>query len=484
MELIIPHNSVQFSKFKYILLNIVSIISYFFFIFCIYDKNPIKENDYSLLKETSSLNKKSINKEIAFSNLKTYNNNFFSVSRDKFLYDNQKKLIFSSLSEHMFKGSWKSINSSSEKDSGESLIYFEKALERKSGLDAIALEIKNKQGKYIDAWTKTISFNKYKSLSKKINLLKKTFDISGLFVTQYEKGEIFETKFKQEKCIGIINISFPLGFVDINATTLNGNKIYLGKMGFPDNNNFTMKFRSNCGFGFEIKAKNIDIEKHTEEKQNKIFIYFFLCLFSSVLYGIGGLFLFYGIKNNEGYLSCFNIELFSLNSVWHFYCCITNIYIAFNTNFNFFVFLSTIGLCSLLKLFAFDSIIYSVYWKIKERRSTSICHLIKIKLRFYLFLCSLLVLCFFFMPIFFVNYYGIILISFLLWFPQILFNIISFNRYGFPFIFILANSIDRLIYPFYFRAYANNYFELETNFFIFIIALIVIISNVIILLIQ
>ena len=483
MELIMPHNPVQFSKFKYILLNIVSIISYFFFIFCLYDKNPITINDYSLLKKTSSLNKTSTNKEISFSNLKTYNNNFFSVSREKFLYESQKKLIFSSLSEQMFEGSWKSINLS-EKESGESLIYFEKALERKSGLEALAIEIKNKQGKYIDSWTKTISFTKYKSLNKKIDLLKKTFDISGIYMTQYEKGEIFETKFKQEKCIGIINITFPLGFIDINATTLNGNKIYLGKMGYPDNNNFTMKFRSNCGIGFDIKANIIDIEKNDEEKQNKIFIYFFLCLFSTVLYGVGGLFLFYGIKNNEGYLSCFNIELFSLNSVWNFYCCISNIYIAFNTNFNFFVFLSTIGLCSILKLFAFDSIIYSVYWKIKERRITRICQLIKIKLRFYLFLCSCLILCFFFMPIFFVNYYCILLISFILWFPQILYNIISFNRYSFPFIFILANSIDRLIYPFYFRAYKNNYFELETNIYIFILALIIIISNVIILLIQ
>ena len=59
MELIIPQNSVQFSKFKYILLNIVSIISYFFFIFCLYDKNPITINDFSLLKESSSLNKTS-----------------------------------------------------------------------------------------------------------------------------------------------------------------------------------------------------------------------------------------------------------------------------------------------------------------------------------------------------------------------------------------------------------------------------------------
>jgi hypothetical protein len=61
---------------------------------------------------------------------------------------------------------------------------------------------------------------------------------------------------------------------------------------------------------------------------------------------------------------------------------------------------------------------------------------------------------------------------------------ISNNKYGFPFIFILTCSLDRLIYPFYFRAYENNYFELKTNYIIFVLSLLIIMTFVIILLAQ
>ena len=61
---------------------------------------------------------------------------------------------------------------------------------------------------------------------------------------------------------------------------------------------------------------------------------------------------------------------------------------------------------------------------------------------------------------------------------------LSNNKYGFPFIFILANSIDRLSYPLYFRAYDNNIFGLRTNYNIFILAVIIVILSIGILLKQ
>ena len=129
-------------------------------------------------------------------------------------------------------------------------------------------------------------------------------------------------------------------------------------------------------------------------------------------------------------------------------------------------------------------IIYATYWKIKERRIIQYCQLIKLKLRFYSFLFISLIASFFFLTSFLVNYYCIILLSFFLWFPQIIYNMISNNKYGFPFIFILTCSLDRLIYPFYFRAYENNYFELKTNYIIFVLSLLIIMTFVIILLAQ
>ena len=49
--------------------------------------------------------------------------------------------------------------------------------------------------------------------------------------------------------------------MNINATTLNGQNVYLGKIGIIDSSNFTMKLESNCGLKFSINAKKIKMEE-------------------------------------------------------------------------------------------------------------------------------------------------------------------------------------------------------------------------------
>ena len=491
MEFISPINSFQFSnKHKYIIINIVAIIFYIILNYHYYHQYYQKNINIRLLNELNGESPFSIieknenhkNNNIKKSEFITYNNNFYHITREKYLYEKQKQLLFQSLSNNLFIGTWKNI--SSNFDLGESEIFFEKAIERKSRIEALAITIKNKQGKYIDSWTNSISFSKYNSLERKINLIENTFDIRGIYISDFEKGEIFESKFKKEKCISIINITFPLIFVNINATTLNGQNVYLGKIGIIDSSNFTMKLESNCGLKFSINAKKIKMEEGIKIKQGKLKLYFFLCLFSTILYCTGIILLYCGLKNNEGYISCINLEIFSFNSIWNFYCCVSNVYIAFNTDFNFFIIFCGIGLLSLLKFFAFDTIIYTIYWRFKERTIINTCQLIKIKTRFYFLICISFLLCFFWMTDFFINSYCIITMSLLLWLPQIIYNIISNNRCGYPFIFILACSLDRVVYPFYFRSYEDNYFELKPNFFIFMILLLIIIFSTIILLIQ
>ena len=218
-----------------------------------------------------------------------------------------------------FIGEWSSTVNNSEINSGVSTIIFEKAYEKKSKQEALALEIKNKEGNHIDSWLKILAFTKYQLLIRKIHLSKKTFEITGQFLTDFEKGEIFDTKSKQDKCVSIINMTFPLIYVGINVTTLTGNNIYLGLMPINGNQTFTMKLESKCGIGFVINARKINIEEENDIKKGQLMKYFFLCLFSSLFYGIGILFMYCGIKNNEGYLSSINIEIFSLNSIWNFY---------------------------------------------------------------------------------------------------------------------------------------------------------------------
>ena len=484
------NNNINSHKYKRIILfNIFVILSNIIFIYQYYNNYNIKEKQFSLFDESQNFymlreDESNINKDIKISKLKENNNKFYEISRDKYLYEKQREIIFSSLINHLFIGEWNSSSNNVEINSGESTIYFYKAREKWSRQISLGMEIQNNEGKYKDSWLKIINYAKYQNLEKKINLKKKIFEINGLFKMKLEKYEILNSKFKKNNCISNINIIFPLIYASVNVKTLTGNNVYLGLMPIINNRNFTLKFISNCSLEFTINAKNIKTDKDREIKLGKLKVYFFLGLIGTILYGIGIIVLYCGIRNNEGYLTCINIEVFSLNSVWNNYCCVNNICIAFNTDFNFFLIFCCIGLLSLLKFFAFDMIIYSSYWKIKERRITNYCSLAKLKLRFYLFLSFCLISSLFFLYILLFNYYCMILISFLLWLPQIIHNIISNNRYGYPFIFIFACSFDRLIYPFYFRAYENNYFHLKTNFYIFIFSVFITIFCVIILLIQ
>ena len=489
MELLnqIPNNPVRFPKKKYILFNVVFLIFFIFFIYFNNSNNFNEEMNNLSIKEISSsffLSERGdkLNDDKKLINLKTSKKEIYQISPEKFFYEKQKQFIFLSLASHTFKGTW--TNSTSNEVIGESTINFEKAYERRSIAEALYLKIVNKQGKYMDSWTKIVSISKYKKLIRKINMINNTFELSGEFISNIKKGELFDTKDHQKKCMNIINMTFPLSYVDINVSSLTGQIYHFGQVGIPNNNNISLKLESNCSLKFEVKAIKIQEQEERDEEIGKLYLYIFLSLFSTLFYGIGIIFLFIGLRNNEGYISSINIEIFSFNSVWNFYCCISNVHLAFSTNFNFFVIFCSLGLCSLMKFFAFDMIVYAIYWKIKEARINSICQLIKLKVRFYLFLCSNLLICFPFMISLFINSSGIIFISLLLWLPQIIYNMISNNKYGFPFIYILANSIDRLLYPLYFRAYENNYFGLRANYNIFILSLIIILLTICILLKQ
>ena len=475
---IINRNNSHF-KYKYIILNIVSIILYVFFSYYFYKKQHFISSE----KNSILINKRDI-KPLS---LKDYRKKFYEVTRETYLYEKQKKLIFSSLVDKNFKGAWESKNATNNENnikSGESIIYFEKAFEIRTGKDSIAINIKNKNGKYIDSWIKILLYCKYNSLNKIANLENKTFELSGQFMTEFEKGEIFETKYKQKKCKTSLKMVFPLKYIDVNASTIDGKYVYLGKMGIINNSNFTMKLESNCGFKFNIIGNLMNELKEKEINQGKINIYLYINLFTAILYGTGIIVLYCGIKNNESYILTINIEIFSINTIWNIYCSASNIYIAFKINFDLIINFLSIGLLCLLKFLSFDMIIYSTFWGIKERRISNYCQLIKIKLRFYLFISSFIIISFFFLSNFYVNYSYILLLSLLLWIPQIIYNIISNNKYGYPFIYLLSSSINIIIYPFYFRAFKFNYFELNVNYAIFSIFIFIIFFSIIILLLQ
>ena len=435
-------------------------------------------------------------------NLQSYSSpTFFHITREKFLYEKQKESIILNLISHKFSGIWESINNTINKNEnsenknssfligkaykGNANFEFEKALELRTKQDAIALTIKIQEGAYIDHWIKFTSYAMYQSIIRNEDKINKIFTLYGKFLTDFEKGEIFHTTYKEKsKCFTFINISFPINYEDINATLITGESVFIGQISTINPEKFSMFVNSTCGFQFKIEGKKYNEEAEKLQRLSKLKIYFRLNIFSSILYTIGVITLILGIKKTEMAISAINIECILMISIWNFYCFCSNISLAFKGYIEFFANFLIIGLLSLSKFLLFDTCIFYIYWSIKERNISNTCQLFKLKARFYIILILLLFCVFYFVNSFLINYVYISFICMILWIPQIIHNIVSNNRYGLPFIYILACSIDRIIYPYYFRAYKDNFFMLKVNNNIFKIIIFFVCFTIIILLLQ
>ena len=72
----------------------------------------------------------------------------------------------------------------------------------------------------------------------------------------------------------------------------------------------------------------------------------------------------------------------------------------------------------------------------------------------------------------------------LLWIPHIIHKAKTNNKYGFPFVFILSSTYDKLIYPLYFRGNKNNFLGSKDNFALIIIMVIFVCITIIIMYLQ
>ena len=425
---------------------------------------------------------------------------FYQITREKYLYEKQKQSIISKLMSHQYSGKWHSLNENIDdlnsiknknlylvgnSNDGDSIFEFSKAFEIRTKRESIALTMKNKEGTFIDHWMKTTSYSVYQNLNLKINNIEETFQINGKFLTNFEKGEIFETKYKKEDlCLTVINMTFPLIFEEIYVTLLNGESVYLGNIATLNPENFTLFMNSTCGFNLKAEGKQLNKQLEMNKLFGQLNILVNISIFSTILYIIGVIFFIHGLRKNEMAITSINLECIILISVWNFYIFVSNLYLAFKEYFEYFINFSIIGFCSLSKFIIFDSMIFYTFWRIKEMTIENECALFKLKLRFYGFLFLSSILFFIFIPIFFTNYFYITFICMILWIPQIIHNIITKNRYGFPFIYIFSCTFERIIYPYYFRGYKNNIFKLKANNNFFIILILFVIISIVILLLQ
>ena len=462
-------------NFLFIVISIISFYCYYTKIIHFISKNinTISNNEY--IKDSNIYIK---NPELS---IKSFDMPlFYQLTRDRILYENGKRSLIKALTSNSFKGTWEQYDSDpNDKSSfsvgnskkGISTFEFEKAYEIRSRKEAIELTMKNYEGEYIDHWMKITSYSMYKSLYSKIDLNKTLFHIGGKFLTNYEKGETFYQTYKKKKCYSIINMTFPLVVKSVNATLITGESTFIGNIATINPEKFTFLVNSTCGFKFKVTGNTYNKTEEKEVKEGQLKTLFYLNLFSSILYIFGVITLLCGMRKTEMTVSAFNVESLVIISILNLYGFISCLYLAFKEYIQYLLSFFLIGICSLVKLLIFDVWLFYMFWSIKENRSTNMCKLTILKIRFYLLLIILFFCSFMVMSTLYINYFWISFFCISLWIPQIIHNIFTNNRYGFPFIYILACTIDRLIFPFYFRGFKNNFFMLKSNsnFFIFII---------------
>ena len=150
-------------------------------------------------------------------------------------------------------------------------------------------------------------------------------------------------------------------------------------------------------------------------------------------------------------------------------------------NSNFYPFLTMI-VFSIIKFIYFDFYLFALYWQ-KKRNYVQVGVYVKEKLRFYLIYYLVTFCCFLWVNMLF-NYFFIMILCVALWVPHIIYNIKSNNRYGYPLIYVLGSTIDKLIYPIYFRGYKGNFIGCQVNEFLITLMVLFVIFTIIILYLQ
>ena len=403
-------------------------------------------------------------------------------TKEDFLRDYQKKTIFAGMISKLYEGTWETISfdeksnknfkvGSSKK--GKALLKFDRAIETTTNEEALAVIFKLYENDYIDNWFIAKNFAKIKNLVftvvNKTNI-NDTFIINSNFISNYEIGQIFSTKKSPDiNCNTNINISFPTKYYLLFLSLSNGTK-FVSNITSINNQTCELEIYSSCGFSLKFKG-NI-LKNNYSKMKKKVNFYLYLLISISILSMISTTILTQNIYNNHSVLSALNMFSVSQNLIWHSYCCMSNISLAMNHP------LFTIEFCivSCFYLFnftIFDSRLLFSYWKVQSSILTNTLFL-RLKLRFYLLFYICFFASFFFLCTFFYDYFYIIILIFILWVPQILQNIIKNNKFIFPLIYIIGNTLDRIIIPLYFRGF-DNFFSVKRNllFILFILSFIV-----------
>ena len=410
------------------------------------------------------------------------------------IYQNVKRKLLNDLKKYNYKCEWKSFKNKNKGNiysvgdslSGEGIFNFKKESEFLGGQELFVITMKNNEDKYIDNWILHSSVSNLDKVSINKNIDNNTFEIKGNFITTLYKGEFFSVVNKEapEYCETNVKINFPL---DDDQIYLNNNTFYVNNLFDYETiklnpNNFSLIMESTCGYNLSIKASIYQDEIEQKKINKKIIIFSLISMTSSIFYITGISCLIFNIKKYESILSAISMDCFSINPIWNTYIFLSNIniFMIFNADFNLF---SVVAFFTGIKFLYFDYWLLNIYWS-KRRRLVSPNIYLKEKIRFYIFYYLTVFFSFLFINSFYVNYVCIMVLCILIWIPQIIYNIKSNNKYGYPFIYILSSTCDKLIYPLYFRGIKNNFLGAKDNFILIFIMIFFVIFTIIIMYMQ
>ena len=467
-----------------LLANIIIILSFIWFFLFI--KLSIQENNNSFdntPNEEFSEKETKLNSKYALNNNPNNNTNstlrelttFFRGKYDKqdFIRRKQIKSIVDKLTNSKYIGRWFTKEEETRKlRIGKSLegfteIKFNRAIEIATRQDAIAVLINNYEDKYINHWLHHSSFILSKNLYFKIDKKTNQCIFNGKFETEANYGELFFTKMSTRyPCNSNLTIIFPLTNITLLTNTTNGES-FIETIETIDNSNLSISFNSSCGFNMSMELY-IDDQKRRKQTQVEVNKYTIIISIILLLYMISVHLMNRDLKKNNEAIKCIYLFTIIQNLNWHVYCCMTHISWSISNN-RYFSHFSIIAFLYSINIIGFDFKFIFNYWTIKKD-SISYRSFINLKIIFYSSFYVFFFISFFFISDLMIYYFPIYVCCLFLWTPQIIYNAVYYNKFNYPFFYIICSTVERLFFGFYFRANDENFFKIKgsKNFVYFI----------------
>ena len=336
--------------------------------------------------------------------------------------------------------------------------------------DAIIVLINNYEDNYINHWIHQSSYILKKYLQLIPDKINNNFIIRGNFETEFEYGELFDTKIARRfPCKSNFSFVFPLKNMSYSIKTLDGDN-YKIVLRIIDDNKFTLKISSYCGFNMSLEMSSEEENNkyyYKKEEKKEVFKYLVLILIICIITVISNNIIFKNLKNNKETVKCIPLFYLCFNINWHFYCSLTHLRWSFDFKEYYYEFIS-IGLMYMIIVLFYDFRLSCFFWSLIPNNGRNSIYIMK--RRFYYFsFCIFFTISLFFRFDFIISNVWIKIILFLTWTPQIIYNVIYNNKYIYPILILISSSLDKLIFGIYFRGYSSNFFRIKGNFYVIII---------------